>query len=91
MRVIAMGERGLFFVNGNFVSTLDLSDVTHAGDVAVMTGAYTDDEVAGKVRRYEAFSVGELTKEYGPVGGVIEGEEPNGIGMHSAYGTGLVI
>ena len=65
--------------------------MTHAGDVAVMTGAYTDDEVAGKVTRYEAFSVGELTKEYGPVGGVIEGEEPNGIGMHSAYGTGLVI
>ena len=87
LRVIAMGERGLFFVNGNFVSTLDLSDVTHAGDVAVMTGAYTDDEVAGEVTRYEAFRVDELTKEYGPVGGVIENQEPNRISVHIAYGT----
>ncbi len=65
----AFGERGLLFVNGEFVSMLDLSNVTGAGDVAVITGAYEGDEVAGAVTRFEDFSGWSLSHGYGPAGG----------------------
>ena len=65
----AIGERGLLFVNGDFISMLDLSDITGPGDVAVITGAFTGDEVAGAVTRYEDFTISALNKEYGPASG----------------------
>ena len=53
----AFGQRGLLFVNGEFVSVLDLSKVPGAGDIAVITGAYSDNEVAGASTRFEEFEV----------------------------------
>ena len=72
LRVVAIGQRGWFFVNGEFVSTLDLSDVTNAGDVAVITGAFEGDEVDGKVTRFEDFTITRFNKRYGPAGGKLE-------------------
>ena len=79
----AIGERGLFFVNGEFVATLDLSPVTGAGDVAVITGAFTGNETAGAVTRYEEFAVGPLTKDYGPASGKLE-KETGKVSIHSS-------
>ena len=79
----AIGDRGLFFVNGEFIATLDLSDVTGAGDVAVITGAFTGDEVAGAVTLFEDFAVSGLTKRYGPASGKLE-DEPDGIAEHDS-------
>ena len=59
--VAAFGQRGLFFVNGEFVSVLDLSKVPDAGDIAVISGAFTDNEVAGASTRYEEFEVVSMT------------------------------
>ncbi len=81
LRVVAIRDRGWLFVNGDFVSTLDLSSVTHAGDVAVITGAYTGDEQPGAVTRYENFQGNRLTKQYGPASGELR-PEPGGIGDH---------
>ena len=72
LRVVTIGQRGWFFVNGEFVSTLDLSDVTKAGDVAVITGAFEGDEVDGEVTRYEDFTITRLNKRYGPADGKLE-------------------
>ncbi len=74
MWLAAFGERGLLFVNGDFISILDLSDVTAAGDVAVITGAFVGDQVAGAVTRYEDFQGSHLRKDYGPASGVLEYE-----------------
>ena len=52
LRVVAIGDRGWLFVNGDFVSSFDLGNVTGPGLVAVITGAYTGDEVAGAVTRF---------------------------------------
>ena len=52
VRVVAIGDRGWLFVNGNFVSSFDLGNVTGPGLVAVVTGAYAGDEVAGAVTRF---------------------------------------
>ena len=81
----AVGGRGLFFVNGDFVSELDLSDVTTAGDVAVITGAYIGGEVAGAVTRFEDFQGGQLQKEYGPAHGRLEFEQ----GLISEHDSGV--
>ena len=66
LRVVAIKERGWLFVNGEFVSALDLSDVTGAGDVAVITGAFTGDQVAGAITRFENFQGERLSRRYGP-------------------------
>ena len=81
LRIVAIKERGWLFVNGEFVSILDLSDVTGAGDVAVITGAFTGDEVAGAVTRFENFRGHRLNRRYGPADGKLE-KEPGNIATH---------
>ena len=85
LRVVAIGERGWLFVNGEFVSTLDLSDVTDAGEVAVITGAFTGNEVAGAVTRFENFKGDRLSKRYGPADGKLEYEQ----GLISGHDSGV--
>ena len=81
VRVVAIWGRGWLFVNGEFVSRLDLSGVTREGDVAVMTGAYTGNQTAGAVTRYENFQGSRLTKQYGPADGQLQ-KEPGSIAVH---------
>ena len=76
------GERGLFFVNGEFVSMLDLSNVTGAGNAAVITGAFTGDEVAGAVTRYEGFQAYPFTKQYGPASGKLLDDATGSLPTH---------
>ena len=83
LRVFAIGERGWLFVNGEFVSTFDMGGATNAGDVAVITGAYTGDEVAGAVTRFENFKGGQLTRRYGPANGKLQ-KEPGFIAEHDS-------
>ena len=83
LRVVAIKERGWLFVNGEFVSSLDLSAVTGAGDIAVITGAFTGNEVAGAVTRFENFRGDRLSKRYGPADGKLE-KEPGFIARHGS-------
>ena len=79
--IAAFGERGLLFVNGEFISMLDLSDVIGAGDVAVITGAFTGNEVDGAVTRFEDFTVVRVSKGYGPATGSLV-KEPGFVAEH---------
>ena len=81
----ALGKRGLFFVNGEFISMLDFSEVTGPGDVAVTTGAFTGGEVAGALTGYENFVGGSLVKGYGPANGELEYEA----GFISEHSSGV--
>ncbi len=83
LRVVAIKERGWLFVNGEFVSSLDLSAVTGAGDVAVITGGFTGNEVAGAVTRFENFRGDRLSRRYGPAGGRLE-REPGFVAEHGS-------
>ena len=85
LQLLAFGEWGLLFVNGDFVSMLDLSGVTGAGDIAAITGVYEGSEVAGAVTRFENFVGMPLSQSYGPVGGKLEYEE----GYVSEHGSGV--
>ena len=81
--LLAAGSRGLLFINGEFISMLDLSAHTGSGDVAVATGFYKGGEVSGAVTRYEDFQGGSIAKEYGPASGRLE-NEPSFIPAHSS-------
>ena len=77
------GNTGLLFVNDEFVSMLDLSAHTGAGDIAISTGNFTGGEAAGAVTRYEDFSVWPLGHDYGPASGTLE-YEPGFISKHNS-------
>ena len=83
LRVVAIQERGWLFVNGEFVADLDLSAVTAAGDIAVITGAFTGNQVSGAVTRFENFKGEQLRRRYGPAAGVLE-NEPGFLGVHGS-------
>ena len=83
--LMATGERGLLFVNGDFISELDLSDVTAEGDIAVITGAFEGDEVVGAVTKFEDFQAVSLHSEYGPADGKLEYEK----GIISGHTSGV--
>lgn len=72
LTLLALGETGLFWVNGRFADTLDLSGNTASGDLAIGTGFYTSDMQAGAVTTYEEFAVWPLTVSAGPLSGEME-------------------
>ena len=87
IKVMGFGGRGFLFVNEDFVSELDLGEVTHEGDMSVLSGMYVGHEVAGEVTRFEGFRAEELVKEYGPIKGVIENDTADRVGAHRATGV----
>ena len=83
--ILAAGNRGLLFINGEFISMLDLSAHTGPGNIAVTTGNYRGNEVAGAVTRFEDFQGGSLAKEYGPISGTLEYKQ----GLISGHNSGV--
>jgi serine/threonine protein kinase len=67
--MIVTGDIGYFFLNGNFVSQLDLSSRVTAGDIALGIGFYASTEVAGEVTTYNNFSLWPIAPVYGPNSG----------------------
>ena len=57
IRIVALGEGGLLFVNGAFVSTLDLSRLVLSGNVAGVGAYFSSHAIAGKLTSLEDFSV----------------------------------
>ena len=48
--------------------------MSRAGYIAVITGAFTGDEVAGAVTRFKNFKSDRLSRRYGPADGKLEKE-----------------
>ena len=81
----AAGNRGVMFVNGQFVSLFDLSRVPRTGDISVITGVFSGSEVRGASTRYESFQAIQLEKRYGPTSATLQGEA----NRVTEYRTGL--
>jgi len=64
--LIANEGSGYFFLNGQFVDVLDLSERTDFGDLALGTGFYSSDEQDGAVTNYESFGVWPYVPAFGP-------------------------
>lgn len=72
MTLITHGDRGYFLFNGNFVSVLDLSNNDNAGDIALGTGFYTDDEREGATTAFTDFAIWAQEPDFGPAAGTLE-------------------
>ena len=75
LKLIALGIRGWLFVNGKYVGSLDLSKSATAGDVAVATGYFRGDEVAGAVTKFDGFTATPMNNTYSPTDGTLVQEE----------------
>ena len=60
LTLIALGEAGYLLLNGELVDSFDLSDITTAGDVEVVTAFYFDHEIEGRATSYEDFTIWQL-------------------------------
>ncbi|MCB8925813.1 MAG: serine/threonine protein kinase [Ardenticatenaceae bacterium] len=67
--MIAAGDVGFFFLNGEFISQLDLSAHTSSGDIALGTGFYGSDEINGQITPYRGFGLWPVNLVYGPGNG----------------------
>ncbi|NKQ35097.1 MAG: serine/threonine protein kinase [Chloroflexi bacterium] len=70
--LIALEDTGYFFLNGVYVGTLDLTDRPNAGDFALGTGFYSDDEQEGAATPYDEYTLWELEPIFGPDSGQLE-------------------
>ena len=57
IRIVALGESGLLFVNGALVSSLDLSGLLGSGKVAGLGAYFSSHAIAGKLTRVEDFTI----------------------------------
>ena len=74
VRIVALGERGWLFVNDDFVSLLDLSIFSRAGESALFTGYFDGNVVGGSVTGYENFRGDHLTRRYSRDSGEVGGQ-----------------
>ncbi len=83
--LIVIGDSGWFYVNGQFVATLDTSRLTKSGDVRVATGTFSGNEIEGEVTRFKDFTVWSLDEPTsGPTSGSLEHEVDGYIEVYSA-------
>jgi len=57
LKLIFKDDKGLFYLNGEFMVELDLSERTNSGDIYIVTGVYSGDEITGEATDYSDFSI----------------------------------
>ncbi len=67
--LIVLDDQGFFYLNGTFISKLDLSKRMNEGDIAVGTGYYPGSQIIGERTRFENFTIWRLEPIFGPKSG----------------------
>lgn len=67
--LITLDDTGYFFLNGVFVASLDLTSRPDAGNFALGTGFYVEDEQQGAATPYEDFTLWAVEPIFGPDSG----------------------
>ena len=86
LRVVALGEQGWLFLNGKFIEMLDLSGGPAEGNVSVITGYHSGNELTGRSTRFREFSVHE-PQSIGNRSGVLDHTEDGFIERSLAPGS----
>lgn len=60
LRLVVRGRGAQFYVNDTYIAQLDVSQRWIVGEIQVVTGAYTGDEINGQSTRFENFVVQSL-------------------------------
>ena len=86
IRIIANGSGGWLFINGAYVTNLDLSGLTDPGSVSAVASLFQSDGIAGKSTWFKDFTIRSLRRIYGPRDGSIRHDPDSGfIGNHERY------
>ncbi len=64
--LVALADVGYFFLNGNLVSFLTFDGRVNTGNIAIGTGFYSSDEVAGESTGYRNLTVWSANPLFGP-------------------------
>ena len=78
IRIVTREDDGWLFINGKFVSVLDLSGLTDAGDVAAVGSYFRGHGIAGKSTKFEDFTIRSLQQMYGPRDGEVDHDPADG-------------
>lgn len=57
LELFAIGARGYFGINGQYVDSLDLSAIVRPGDISIATAFFSDTYIEGGVTEYEDFII----------------------------------
>jgi hypothetical protein len=60
IKLIFKDAQGLFYLNGEFIAELDLSERSNSGDIYIVTGVYSGDEITGETTKYSNFTIWSL-------------------------------
>jgi hypothetical protein len=60
MKVVIHDERGLLFVNNNFMGEIDIKDIIDSGDIYLIGAYYQDSKLPGKATEYNNYNVWKL-------------------------------
>ena len=82
VRVIALGDRGWLFINGDYQAELDLSGVGGSGSVSLIGVWFDGHEHPGSRTVYKDFAVRPVDLLHGPEGGAIRQGGNNEIDVH---------
>ena len=63
LRIIALGDRGWFFVNGNYVAELDLSGWTERGNVQAFANHFHGHGLRNNSTEFDQFVIWSVGKE----------------------------
>jgi hypothetical protein len=77
--LLAYGDEGIFYLNGGYVTTLDLSARMTRGDFAVATGFFEGTENGGVTTEYADFEVRALSRVFGPEDGSLPHDDDDSI------------
>jgi hypothetical protein len=58
--LIFKDSRGFFYLNNEFIAEIDLSARMNSGDIYIVTGVYSGDEVTGEATDYQDFTIWSL-------------------------------
>ena len=81
--LLASGPCGMLFINGEFITFLNLSSHTAPGEISITTGNHQDAERPNSVTRFINFNGITLGHDYGPAAGTLE-HIPGKISVHSS-------
>jgi hypothetical protein len=60
LRLVVKGSEAYFYVNEQYIATLDVSTKMVAGDISIATGILQGDKIAGKATRFENWAIAKI-------------------------------
>ena len=82
LEIIANGPEGWLFVNNHFVTYLDLSAITHSGDIVVALNFFQDEGTPGQSMEFSHTYISPISEVFSQREGTINNDDPEAVGTY---------